>query len=43
MYRLMSEMIVDDLGLIFRGLPSVRLQRAERQTVARFRSMPVKK
>lgn len=42
-YRLMGEMIVDDLGLILRGLPPVRLQRAERQTVARFRSMPVKK
>lgn len=42
-YRLMGEMIVDDLGLILNGLPPVRLQRAERQTVARFRSMPVKK
>ncbi len=42
-YRLMGEMIVDDLGLILRGLPPVRLQRAERQTVARLRSMPVKK
>jgi phosphoglycerate dehydrogenase-like enzyme len=42
-YRLMGEMIVDDLGLILKGLPPIRLQRAERQTVARFRSMPVKK
>jgi len=42
-YRLMGEMILDDLGLILKGLPPVRLQRAERQTVARFRSMPVKK
>lgn len=42
-YRLMGEMIVDDVGLILNGLPPVRLQRAERQTVARFRSMPVKK
>lgn len=42
-YRLMGEMIVDDLELILKGLPPVRLQRAERQTVARLRSMPVKK
>ncbi|MFI5339112.1 MAG: hydroxyacid dehydrogenase [Candidatus Methylomirabilales bacterium] len=42
-YRLMGEMIVDDLELILKGLPPVRLQRAERQTAARFRSMPVKK
>ncbi len=42
-YRLMGEMIVDDLELILKGLPPVRLQRAEPQTVARFRSMPVKK
>jgi len=42
-YRLMGEMITDDLELILKGLPPVRLQRAERQTVARFRSMPVKK
>jgi phosphoglycerate dehydrogenase-like enzyme len=42
-YRLMGEMIVDDVSLILNGLPPVRLQRAERQTVARFRSMPVKK
>ena len=42
-YRLMGEMIADDLELILKDLPPVRLQRAERQTVARFRSMPVKK
>jgi phosphoglycerate dehydrogenase-like enzyme len=41
-YRLMGEMLVDDLGQILRGLPPLRLQRAERETVARMRSMPVK-
>ena len=42
-YRLMGEMLVDDLGQILDGLPPLRLQRAERETVARMRSMPVKK
>jgi phosphoglycerate dehydrogenase-like enzyme len=42
-YRLMGEMIVDDLGQVLNGLPPLRLQRAERETVARMRSMPVKK
>jgi len=41
-YRLMGEMIVDDLGQILNGLPPLRLQRAERETVARMRSMPVR-
>jgi phosphoglycerate dehydrogenase-like enzyme len=41
-YHLMGEMIVDDMGQILRGLPPLRLQRAERETVARMRSMPVK-
>ncbi len=41
-YRLMGEMLVDDLGQILRGLPPIRRQRAERETVARMRSMPVK-
>jgi hypothetical protein len=38
----MGEMIVDDLGQILNGLPPIRLQRAERETVARMRSMAVK-
>ncbi len=42
-YQLMGEMIVDDLELILKQLPPVRLQRAERETVARFRSMPIRK
>jgi phosphoglycerate dehydrogenase-like enzyme len=41
-YRLMGEMIVDDVGQILKGLPPIRLQRMERETVARMRSMPVK-
>ncbi|HEX7548341.1 MAG TPA: hydroxyacid dehydrogenase [Candidatus Methylomirabilis sp.] len=41
-YRLMGEMIVDDLGQVLKGLPPLRLQRAERETVARMRSMPVR-
>jgi phosphoglycerate dehydrogenase-like enzyme len=40
-YRLMGEMIVDDVGQILKGLPPIRLQRMERETVARMRSMPV--
>jgi phosphoglycerate dehydrogenase-like enzyme len=42
-YRLMGEMLVDDLAQILDGLPPLRLQRAERETVARMRSMPVKR
>jgi phosphoglycerate dehydrogenase-like enzyme len=42
-YRLMGEMIVDDLTQILNGLPPLRLQRAERETVAHMRSMPVRK
>jgi phosphoglycerate dehydrogenase-like enzyme len=42
-YRLMGEMVVDDLAQVLKLLPPLRLQRAERETVARLRSMPVKK
>jgi len=42
-YRLMGEMLLDDVGQILNGLPPLRLQRAERETVARMRSMPVKR
>jgi phosphoglycerate dehydrogenase-like enzyme len=42
-YRLMGEMIADDVTQILRGLPPLRLQHAERETVARMRSLPVKK
>jgi len=42
-YRLMGEMLVDDLAQILNGLPPLRLQRAERETVARMRSMAIKR
>ena len=40
-FRLMGEMIVDDLDLIFKNLPPVRLQKATRETVMKMRSKPV--
>ena len=40
-YRLMGEMVVDDLGQILRNLPPIRLQRAERETVGKMRSSQV--
>jgi len=42
-YLLMGEMVVDDLAQILKGLPPVRLTQARRETVARMRSMPIKK
>jgi hypothetical protein len=36
----MGERILDDLGLIFRGLPPARLQTARRQTVSLLNSKP---
>jgi hypothetical protein len=36
----MGEMILDDLSLVLRGLPPVRLQQARRETVALMRSPP---
>ena len=35
-----GEMVIDDLALILRGLPPVRLQAARRETVSRMRSPP---
>ncbi len=40
-YKLMGEMIVDDVRLILNGLPPVRLQKAQRETVSRMSSRPV--
>jgi hypothetical protein len=34
-------MLVDDLAQILKGLPPLRLQRAERETVAHLRSLAV--
>jgi hypothetical protein len=36
----MGEMVVDDLDLILRGLPPVRLQQARPETAGRFRNAP---
>ena len=35
-----GDMTIDDLALILAGLPPVRMQAAQRETVARFRSKP---
>lgn len=40
-YHLMGEMVVDDLGQILKGLPPVRLQRAERETADKMRSSQI--
>ena len=40
--RTMGEMILDDLSLILRGLPPVRLQQARPETVSRLRSPPAR-
>lgn len=39
----MGDMVLDDMALMDRDLPPVRLKRAERETVARMRSKPVEK
>jgi phosphoglycerate dehydrogenase-like enzyme len=39
-FRTMGEMVVDDLELILRGLPPVRLQQARAETAGRMRSAP---
>ena len=40
-FRRMGEMVLEDLALVDRGLPPMVCKRAERETVARFRSKPV--
>ncbi len=42
-FRQMGELVFDDLLLLTQGLPPLRCKRAERETVARMRSMPVSK
>lgn len=39
-FDLIGEMVVDDLSLLLRGLPPVRMQKAEYETVQRFMSKP---
>ena len=40
-FKKMGEMVLDDMEFMDRGLPPMRLRRAERETVARMRSKPV--
>lgn len=40
-YEAMGEMVVDDLELILKGLPPIRLQEANRETAGRMQSRPV--
>jgi phosphoglycerate dehydrogenase-like enzyme len=42
-FKEMGSLVVNDLGLILRGLPPLSCQRAERETVGRMRSKPVTK
>lgn len=41
-FQRIGEMVVDDLELILRGLPPVRMQTAQRETVTRFASRPAR-
>ncbi len=41
-YTAIGDMVLDDLRLILQGLPPVRMQRAEPETVRRFASKPAK-
>jgi phosphoglycerate dehydrogenase-like enzyme len=40
-FKRMGDMVLEDLGLLDRNLPPMVCKRAERETVARFRSRPV--
>lgn len=40
-FKRMGEMVLEDLALLDKGLPPMVCKRAERETVARFRSRPV--
>ena len=40
-FKRMGKMVLDDMGLMVRGLPPVTCRRAERETVLRMRSKPV--
>ena len=40
-FKQMGKMVLDDMGLMARGLPPVTCRRAERETVGRMRSKPV--
>ncbi len=42
-FKQMGRMVLDDMGLMMRGLPPVTCRRAERETVGLMRSKPVSK
>jgi phosphoglycerate dehydrogenase-like enzyme len=42
-FKMMGDMVLEDMDLIDRGLPPMRCKRAERETVARMRSKPVER
>jgi phosphoglycerate dehydrogenase-like enzyme len=42
-FKMMGDMVLEDMDLINRGLPPMRCKRAERETVARMRSKPVER
>jgi phosphoglycerate dehydrogenase-like enzyme len=42
-FKDMGSLVVNDMGLVLRGLPPLSCQRAERETVGRMRSKPVTK
>lgn len=41
-FKRMGDMVLEDMALLDKGLPPMRCKRAERETVARMRSKPVK-
>jgi phosphoglycerate dehydrogenase-like enzyme len=41
-FKRMGDMVLEDMDLLDRGLPPMRCKRAERETVSRMRSAPVK-
>lgn len=42
-FKMMGDMVLEDMALLDRGLPPLRCKRAERETVAKMRSKPVEK
>lgn len=40
-FKMMGDMVLEDMALMDKGLPPLRCKRAERETVGRMRSMPV--
>ncbi len=42
-FKMMGDMVLEDMALLDQGLPPLRCKRAERETVSRMRSRPVSK